>query len=73
MIIDALWLEYDKDGSGALDRNEIVPLAQAALSQVGYKETLDKSVCDAFFDQVDKDGNGMVDKDELLRFMKSLM
>ena len=50
-----------------------MPLAQAALSQVGYKETLDKSVCDAFFDQVDKDGNGMVDRDELLRFMKSLM
>ena len=73
MIIDALWLAYDKDNSGALDRNEIVPLAQAALSQVGYKETLDKAVCDAFFDQVDKDGNGMVDKEELLRFMKSLM
>ena len=50
MIIDALWLEYDKDNSGSLDRVEIVPLAQAALSQVGYKETLDQAVCDAFFD-----------------------
>ena len=40
-IIDALWAEYDADGSGFLDRQEIVPLAQAALSQVGYKETLD--------------------------------
>ena len=32
VIIDALWSEYDQDGSGALDRTEIVPLAQAALS-----------------------------------------
>ena len=27
VIIDALWIEYDKDNSGFLDRIEIVPLA----------------------------------------------
>ena len=32
VIIDALWAEYDVDGSGNLDKKEIMPLAQAALS-----------------------------------------
>jgi len=51
----------------------VAPLAQAALAQVGYGETLDQAVCDAFFHEIDADGNGTVDKSELLRFMKSIM
>lgn len=68
-----LWAEYDKDNSGFLDRQEMGPLAEAALKQVGYTETLDQAAVDAFFSEVDSDGNGMIDKSELLRFMKSLM
>ena len=49
------------------------PLAQAALSQVGYGEEIDQTVCDAFFAEVDSDGNGKIDKQELMKFMKSLM
>ena len=51
----------------------MAPLAQAALNQIGYTETLDQAVCDAFFVEVDTDGNGTIDKAELLQFMKSLM
>ena len=57
-IIDTLWVEYDQDNSGFLDKDEMAPLAQAALNQIGYSETLDKGVCDAFFVEVDSDGNG---------------
>ena len=35
-VVDNLWNEYDADGSGYLDRAEMVPLAQAALAQIGY-------------------------------------
>ena len=31
-IIDALWNQYDADNSGFLDKQEMRPLAQAALS-----------------------------------------
>ena len=72
-IIETLWVEYDQDNSGYLDRQEMAPLAQAALNQIGYTETLDQAVCDAFFVEVDTDGNGTIDKAELLQFMKSLM
>lgn len=72
-VIDALWTEFDKDNSGYLDKDEMVPLAQAALRQVGFKEELDSQVCDAFFSEVDSDGNGRIDKSELRRFMLSLM
>ena len=72
-IIDVLWAQYDVDQSGYIDKEEIEPLAQAALSQVGFTEELDKEVLTSFFAEVDSDGNGQIDKDELLRFMKSIM
>ena len=56
-----------------MDRDEIAPLAQAALAQVGFQGQLDAAVCDAFFAEVDSDGNGRIDKGELLKFMKSVL
>ena len=72
-VIDNLWAEYDQDNSGYLDREEMVPLAQAALAQIGFTQQLDAAVIDAFFQEIDNDGNGMIDKEELKRFMKSLV
>jgi Ca2+-binding EF-hand superfamily protein len=51
----------------------MVPLAQAALAQIGYDQNLDAEVIDAFFEEIDSDGNGKIDKTELQRFMRSLM
>lgn len=68
-----MWTEYDKDNSGYLDKYEMIPLAQAALAQVGYEQELDAQLIEAFFSEIDSDGNGKVDKDELRRFMKSLL
>ena len=48
-VVENLWNEYDADGSGFLDREEMVPLAQAALAQIGYDQELDPVVIDAFF------------------------
>lgn len=72
-IIDNLWNEYDKDNSGYLDKEEIIPLAQAALAQVGFSQQLDENLIGAFFAEIDSDGNGKVDREELRRFMKSLV
>ncbi len=49
-----------------------MPLAKAALAQIGYSAEVDPAVCDAFFAEVDSDGNGKIDKAELMKFMKSL-
>jgi len=35
-VIENLWKEYDADGSGFLDREEMIPLATAALAQIGF-------------------------------------
>ena len=37
-IVDKLWAQYDADNSGFLDRQEMAPLAQAALEQVGFTD-----------------------------------
>ena len=37
-IVDKLWAQYDADNSGYLDRQEMAPLAQAALEQVGFTD-----------------------------------
>lgn len=71
-VVDKLWSQYDVDNSGFLDRQEMAPLCQAALEQVGFGEQVDPATIDAFFAEVDSDGNGKIDKSELLKFMKSL-
>ena len=72
-VVENLWNEYDQDNSGFLDREEMVPLAQAALAQIGFNQQLDPAVIDAFFQEIDSDGNGKIDKSELQKFMKSLI
>ena len=37
-VVENLWNEYDQDNSGFLDREEMVPLAQAALAQIGFNQ-----------------------------------
>ena len=37
-VVENLWNEYDQDNSGYLDREEMVPLAQAALAQIGFNQ-----------------------------------
>ena len=72
-VVENLWKEYDADNSGYLDREEMIPPAQAALAQIGFNQQLDPAVIDAFFVEIDSDGNGKIDKSELQRFMKSLL
>lgn len=48
-IIENLWYEYDRDGSGFLEREEMIPVAQAALAQIGYSQAIDDNLITAFF------------------------
>lgn len=72
-VIEALWDQFDSDQSGFLDKDEMLPLAQQALREIGYTEEIDQETCDQFFSDIDKDGNGKVDKGELLKFIQKFI
>jgi len=58
----AMFRVYDKDGSGALSRGELV----AAMRRCG----IDEEEATELFEEVDKDGNGRIDLDEFMQMMR---
>eukprot|EP00928_Gymnodinium_smaydae_P087959 TRINITY_DN72123_c0_g1_i1.p1 TRINITY_DN72123_c0_g1~~TRINITY_DN72123_c0_g1_i1.p1 ORF type:complete len:412 (-),score=105.25 TRINITY_DN72123_c0_g1_i1:134-1369(-) len=65
--VDQIWDAYDKDGSGALEADEVKEFTRAtyADSSGEFKE------CDYanFYAEIDLDDNGKVSKDEMIAFI----
>ena len=62
-----IWEQYDADGNGELDREELRFMLNHTLP--GFTES---SSCnfDKLFDELDADGNGVIDKQELFILVK---
>jgi len=64
VVLKSLFLKYDKDGSGELDKSELVVLFQDDLG-------FNKEQSEAYALLLDKDGNGNVSFDEFNAWLKS--
>ena len=73
-FVEQLWGDYDKDGSGFLDKAECKALDSAMLKEMG---TDPKEMSDADYDETfaryDTNGNGKISKAEYAVFVKSLL
>ncbi|CAJ1368234.1 unnamed protein product [Effrenium voratum] len=69
--IRRIFLEFDQDGSGAIEPREFMPLLSRLLRRP--QEDLDKKEVWAVWDQVDADGSGSIDFDEFQRWYTELM
>ena len=73
-VIDQIWDTYDKDKSGALDKDETKAFVKDTLGNLGGG---DDGFSDEAFDEVfktfDKDGSGTVEKAEMVVFIKQLL
>ena len=63
--VDAVFGQFDKDGSNTLDPNETAALINAALSQMGCNRQCSQNEIQAFIDAVDKNSDGKISKPEL--------
>lgn len=71
--VDDIWKEYDKDGSGRLDKEETRKFVQDTLSMMsGSIIALSDVDFDAGFKDFDKNGSGVIEKDEMVNFIKKI-
>ena len=76
--IDKIWIQYDDDGNGYLDREETKAFIRDSLKgddgQQSDPEDEDENMTDNMFEacfrKFDDDGSGVISKDEMLDFLK---
>ena len=69
--VEDIWKQYDKDNSGALDKEETKNFVKATLSESGGGEFSDEDF-EECFKAFDKDGSGTIEKDEMAIFIKKV-
>ena len=72
-VVDELWAEYDKDNSGALDKEETKKFVQDTLGNLGSGDEFSQEAFDEVFATFDKDNSGTVEKPEMVTFIKQLL
>ena len=71
--VDDIWAEYDKDNSGALDREETRRFVEATLKEMHQgEEAVGEDDFESTFAEFDKDKSGTIEKDEMASFIKKV-
>ena len=70
--VDKIWVDYDKDKSGALDRVETKNFLKDVLSNMPPPNNFDDSKFELTFNSIDKNSNGLIEKVEMVAFIKAL-
>ena len=70
--IEDIWKNYDKDKSGALDKEETKNFVKNTLTEMGEKGEFSEADFEACFKEFDKDGNGTISRDEMKIFIKKV-
>jgi Ca2+-binding EF-hand superfamily protein len=68
--VDAVFSQFDKDGSNTLDRGETANLVNAALNQMGANRQATAEEVDALIQAVDANNDGKIAKPELYEIFK---
>ena len=71
-VVDQIWTQYDKDGSGALSKGETRNFVKDLLVKLGEEPALPEEEFNTLFIDFDEDSNGTVSKDELALFIKQV-
>ena len=72
-IVDQIWLDFDKDKNGYLDRAETKVFLQTVLKDAPNGEGYDESKFDELFDTIDQNGDGLMEKAEMRYFIRVLL
>ena len=71
-MVDQIFIQYDKDNSGQLDRYESYRLINDVLSQRG-QGTASRYVFNRIFEEFDVNGDKVLSRAEIFRFVKSIL
>lgn len=68
--VDAVFGQFDKDGSNTLDRGEVINLINAALNQMGAGRQATQDEVNNLIQAVDANNDGKIAKPELFEIFK---
>jgi hypothetical protein len=72
-VIDELFPQYDKNGSGTLDAKELPTFFNDAFKRLGYKITVTQEQADQSVQFIDKNSDKQVSKPEIFTAMKDIV
>merc|ERR1712028_226182 len=75
-VVEDIWGTYDKDNSGALDKEETKQFVKDTLKEMADGDDNDEFNEEDFnkcFEEFDKDGSGTIEKDEMALFIKKVV
>ena len=70
--VDDIWVQYDVDNSGALDREETKQFVKKTLNDMDDSGEFSEEDFEACFREFDKDGSGTIEKNEMAIFIKKV-
>ena len=71
--VDAVFQKYDKDNSGALDKNETFNLINDALKQMNSGRQVTQQEVEQFINAVDTSNDKLIQKPELFEIFKRVL
>ena len=70
--VNDIWVEYDKDGNGFLDKEETKAFVRNTLAEMNDQQDIEDKDFEETFKEFDKDGSGTIEKDEMASFIKKV-
>ena len=70
--VDKIWADFDKDGSGVLEKDEAKKMILSALSDMEDANEFSEADFEECFKEFDKNGSGTIDKEEMAIYLKKL-
>ena len=71
--VQEIWLEYDNDNSGSLDKEETRRFVNETLyKNVEGNKGMSEEEFEKCFNEFDADGSGTIEKSEMIEFIKSI-
>ena len=68
-LLEKAFKQYDKDGNGVLDKEELWGFLQIQYKDMGFMNKPARSEYDDLFDEIDEDGSGEVNFEEFKDYM----
>lgn len=70
--VEAVWVKYDADGNGTLDKAECQLFVKDSLREMGQEDTLTEEAFEEAFAEYDVDKTGKISRGEMAAYLKKL-
>ena len=70
--VQEIWIEYDDDNSGSLDKEETRQFVKNTLCDMGDGKGMSDEEFEQCFSEFDEDNSGTIEKHEMIAFIRNI-